>query len=508
MEPKIVKVSDSGNFVVDFKRKRPYQVSRKRDVVDLPKNNLVKRRKLDACKTNEPLSKSVVRYYSNFLKSGQPQRVMYYQSGEWNDLPLPLLGLIKEQFISKNAIFEVEMNANAYLLDFAHMMKIELKSGLRQSIAWIDEAGNCFFPEIVSDDADAEDDEAVRCCHHEYGRDEEASYGNDSETNEIKLQLEIDINGLVFSKFNECTGESDNLVDQIAVNKVHAACPNSKFMNEVPAESNVKVCNLENEQVRQDLRYMELDNIRNLFLKGMRSIDGAEILDVYRGSSQILLDHEELFRKQVEITAKYRGYANVRYAWLACTKDVSSRIMKYGIGSVASYSSIYGTGIHLAAAECADLSVNLFDVDENGVHYVVLCQVVLGNMEAVDRGSDQFHPSCEDYDTGVDDLASPKYHIIWNMDVNSRIHPECVISFKASSNWKGSPVEQENEHNTSGVTASRGARGKIVLESTANKMIQLNMRGCHSSCKVIRGCLLVDHLRLPFLLPLENHMYS
>lgn len=58
-------------------------------------------------------------------------------------------------------------------------------------------------------------------------------------------------------------------------------------------------------------------------------------------------------------------------------------------------------------------------------------------MEVVNYGSDQFHPSNEDYDTGVDDLKNPKYHVIWNMDLNSRVYPKCVISFKASSNSKG-----------------------------------------------------------------------
>ncbi|KAL9670470.1 hypothetical protein QQ045_008023 [Rhodiola kirilowii] len=475
MEPKIEKVSDS-KFMVDFKRKRPHQVSVERDggsldTVILPTCDLVKRRKLDRCKSKgscyEPLSKSVVRYYSNFLKSGLPKRVMYYQGGGWIDLPLLLVSLIKENFITKKAIFDVELNDSAYLLDFVHMIKHDMKSGLQQSIAWIDEAGKCFFPEIFYDD------EVVQFCQHGDGLAEEPAGGNHFGSDEIKLQLEIDISGIDFSKLKECTGESDNLVDQVATTKKPVILPNLNFVDVVvSAESGVKAH--DSKQVGPGFSYMKLDNIRDLFHKGMRSYDDVEIIDVYRGSDLILQAHEELFRKQVEITAKYRGDANVRHAWLACTKDASSRIMKYGIGSVELNSSMHGTGIHLIAADCADLSVNLFDVDENGVHYVVLCQVVLGNMEVVDGGSHQFHPSSEDYDTGVDDLDCPKYHIIWNMDASSRIHPECVVSFRASSNEKGSPVKQENGGDISGVTASQGSQDKLLPGYSANKMLQAN----------------------------------
>lgn len=53
-------------------------------------------------------------------------------------------------------------------------------------------------------------------------------------------------------------------------------------------------------------------------------------------------------------------------------------------------------------------------------------------MELVRPGSRQCHPSREEFDSGVDDLQNPKYYIIWNMNMNTHIYPEYVVSFKVS----------------------------------------------------------------------------
>ena len=85
----------------------------------------------------------------------------------------------------------------------------------------------------------------------------------------------------------------------------------------------------------------------------------------------------------------------------------------------------------------APYSARYCDDDENGVRHMVLCRVIMGNMEPVNRGSKQFHPSCEDFDSGVDDFQNPSHYIIWNMNMNTHIYPEYVVSFKVSSNAKG-----------------------------------------------------------------------
>jgi len=68
--------------------------------------------------------------------------------------------------------------------------------------------------------------------------------------------------------------------------------------------------------------------------------------------------------------------------------------------------------------------------DENGLRHVLLCKVILGRVENVPVDSKQSQPSCKQYDTGVDDISSPKKHIIWTAFMNSHIHPEYIVSFK------------------------------------------------------------------------------
>ena len=61
----------------------------------------------------------------------------------------------------------------------------------------------------------------------------------------------------------------------------------------------------------------------------------------------------------------------------------------------------------------------------------------MGNMELLQPGSWQFHPSSENFDSGVDDLENPREYIVWNMNMNTHIHPEFVVSFKISSTTEG-----------------------------------------------------------------------
>lgn len=61
----------------------------------------------------------------------------------------------------------------------------------------------------------------------------------------------------------------------------------------------------------------------------------------------------------------------------------------------------------------------------------------MGNIEVVHSGSDQFQPSNENFDSGVDDLQSPKHYIIWHMHMDTHIYPEYVVVIKAPSRAGG-----------------------------------------------------------------------
>ncbi len=68
---------------------------------------------------------------------------------------------------------------------------------------------------------------------------------------------------------------------------------------------------------------------------------------------------------------------------------------------------------------------------------MLFCRVIMGKMELVQPGSQQCHPSSENFDSGVDDLQNPRQYIVWNMNMNSHIYPEFVVSFMVSSNVEG-----------------------------------------------------------------------
>lgn len=68
---------------------------------------------------------------------------------------------------------------------------------------------------------------------------------------------------------------------------------------------------------------------------------------------------------------------------------------------------------------------------------MILCRIIMGNVESVQNGSDQFQPSSENFDSAVDDLGSPKHYIIWHMHTGTRIYPEFVVAIKAPPRARG-----------------------------------------------------------------------
>lgn len=75
--------------------------------------------------------------------------------------------------------------------------------------------------------------------------------------------------------------------------------------------------------------------------------------------------------------------------------------------------------------------------DEDGLSHLLLCRVLLGRMELVHPGSEQYHPNSKEFDSGVDNLLSPKKYIVWSTHMNTHILPEFVISLRAHSYSKG-----------------------------------------------------------------------
>ncbi|XP_061343034.1 inactive poly [ADP-ribose] polymerase RCD1-like [Gastrolobium bilobum] len=440
-----------------------------------PASRVVKRMRLGGHKSKltnagPHIGRSLVRCYLNYKKSGKPERLMFYKNGGWLDFPKDVVDVVKKDLEVKKAAVEVELNGYHIVLDFLHMYQVDLKTGLQQPIAWIDEAGCCFFPEVYA----ASDEEP-------YSFFKEDGKSHDScESNEIKLQLEIEINGVDESRLGECSGESNALVKHIQIDTKQNC---SQYDVEVEGGISKMDCGNVGEAIEQNQDIgldastesvygkLDLDSVQKMFLKGMSSFGstGTDIVEIYRCSGSSMQVRLELFQKQAEITKKIHGDANVQYAWLASSKGELSTMMEYGLGHcrLSVSKCIYGIGVHLAAVTCPDASARYCDVDENGILHLVFCRVILGNVELLRPGTGQFHPSSCEYDNGVDDIECPRYYTIWNMNMNTHIYPEFVVSFKASLDAEGQFCGSESKNNVSGVNmVIRGPRGLLQSDSS------------------------------------------
>ncbi|KAL8255975.1 hypothetical protein R6Q59_031042 [Mikania micrantha] len=262
-------------------------------------------------------------------------------------------------------------------------------------------------------------------CH---GNHQDLNLCEPSNTPELNVLLEIELKGLDNNSVEECVEESN--VKRIKVN------------NELP--KNIHAHSVEEKQKSDEhaspifestCGTVDVETARNMFIACLASNLNVEIYEVKKCSSSFMEEQLELFQKQVEITQKLRGKANIRYGWFAASDDASSGVMFYGHNGPKL--GMYGYGVHLAAVQSANPSTMVCDDDEKGTRHMVLCRVILGNVEVVHPGSKQFHPSDRCFDSGVDDLQNPNIYVIWNINMNTHIFPECIVSFKMSSNIKG-----------------------------------------------------------------------
>lgn len=358
MSSKSAKVLDSGrHVVVDLKRKQPDRCT---DRVTGATNvlfplrssqNLAKRMKLDGSNKYEscvfPSGKRLLKYYSNFKKSGILQRLLYYCNDEWNDFPQEVITFVNKDLLVGQPAMEVKVNGNNILLDFLHMRQLDMNTGRHQPIAWIDVSGKCFFPEIVNDYDEPSYQYKFAEGHDHLGADPQ-------ESQDINLHLEIKIHGLN----DESSGESHPFVEQVQAHE-NAAVENSD--DEINSCADVEVdekcgddkqmhenTNLADDPVHGSLNS---DAVTELFLKAI-SFHTAKIVEIRHSMGIVMENLFEIFEKQVEITERYRGDANVQYAWLPCSRGAVSGILKYGVGhyEALNIKPLHGMGIHLIPA--------------------------------------------------------------------------------------------------------------------------------------------------------------
>lgn len=447
MASRWVKVSDNNNtgsqVIVNSKKKRIAQIVRAsykapsssvRPTLTSLSNKTLKRKRDNDCKSTcfSSSSKTLLKNYSNFMNSGLPKRLLFSEDGHWSDFSQDVIDLVKEQFLAKTTAFEVKFNGRHLMLDMLRMNEVDLKTGLQKPIAWIDEKSVCFFPE--SNSSCRESREIV--------------------DPEIKLHVEIELNES--NAFEECVAESN-------VKRVKVDNTEGRYSNDHGRNTNDLVDAKADQCVDKKIQIDE-ESVRNMFMKCISQSQTfkIDIMEVKKCSGGIMESRLDLFHAQVEITKKLRGNANVQYAWFASPKGSTG---VYGLGGHDGLKlGRYGYGVHLTSAQSSDIKC---DVDENGVRCMVLCRVILGNMEVVLPGSKQFYPSDGCFDSGVDNLENPNHYVVWNMNMNTHIYPEYAVSFKISPNVEaGNLIIERSRVDLSRVTT----QGPLQIDSSPTKL--------------------------------------
>ncbi|XAR48070.1 NAD(+) ADP-ribosyltransferase [Bertholletia excelsa] len=188
--------------------------------------------------------------------------------------------------------------------------------------------------------------------------------------------------------------------------------------------------------IRVDEGNHEYEKIKECFLKGMGEIGKeTDVVALHKNPYSSLAGQARVktFRIFSGSVAKQRGGANIRYAWYSCSREEICQIMKYGFSRCrgAGNGESLGSGIYLSPTNLAINELQSSAMDENGLRHMLLCRVILGNMEMISPGSTQYQPSSEDFDSGVDNLSSPGRYIIWSAYMNSHIFTNYIVSFKA-----------------------------------------------------------------------------
>ncbi|KAK9276522.1 hypothetical protein L1049_006056 [Liquidambar formosana] len=193
----------------------------------------------------------------------------------------------------------------------------------------------------------------------------------------------------------------------------------------------------------------EHDIIKKSFLLGMGDFGkDANVVAIHKNSYSSLAGQARLesFRIFSEAVAKKcGGDANIKYAWYGGSREEIRQIIAHGFSRCGrpTSSEFYGFGVYLSPAKFSIDGALSSNIDETGLRHVLLCRVILGNMEVVSAGSKQCTPSSKQFDSGVDNLSEPRRYVVWGAYMNSHIFPNYIVSFRAPC-FQGHPRMQAN----------------------------------------------------------------
>ncbi|CAA7035054.1 unnamed protein product [Microthlaspi erraticum] len=200
------------------------------------------------------------------------------------------------------------------------------------------------------------------------------------------------------------------------------------------------------------IELLEGDKAYDLIYRNCKSGlgDQCELISILRNGfrsvgSRAKLKTFQVFQEAVEMKhgggGESRSKAKVKYGWCSVAKTELKSILEYGFSDPRNDGS-YGRGLYLSPdnslLQCLKES-STPESSEDGMRFMLLSRVLLGKSEIVPKGSTQSCPSSPEFDTGVDDLASPSKYIVWTTHMNTHVLPEFLVCIKTPSNFTRSP---------------------------------------------------------------------
>ncbi|GLT62987.1 hypothetical protein SLA2020_355870 [Shorea laevis] len=339
--------------------------------------------------------------HRNFARSTAPSRLMYFENGDWIDFSSEVVDQLRPAFANRRAMVDVLIDGSKYLFDFMRMLQIDFKTENYCSVSWIDENGKCFFPKISI----GKEEEFTELENNEYM--ESCANGNGNISHNIELVIKLD----------------DSLLKRKRAE--FEATPPTTALPTPP----VTVLPVITEDVPRRPQFFEVYRWPKATI--LREGD----------KEHTLIKNYFLAGNQIELTRAIRGAdaATTIHAWHGASEKEVATILAYGFRSPTKVpaSDVYGVGVYLSPIGLPQLSASLAEADENGEKHVILCRILLGNVEKVEFGSQQDLPSRAKFDTGSDDPKNPTWHVVWSYNMNKHIFPEFVVSYKPFGNAQG-----------------------------------------------------------------------
>ncbi|CAL9244602.1 unnamed protein product [Arabidopsis halleri] len=197
------------------------------------------------------------------------------------------------------------------------------------------------------------------------------------------------------------------------------------------------------------MELLEGDKAHDLIYRNCKSGlgDQCQILSVLRNGfrtvgSRAKLKTFQIFQEAVQMKhgGDGGGGAKVKYGWCSVAKQELKTILEYGFSEPLRNDGSFGRGLYLSPDNSPlDCLKDSASESEDGMRFLLLCRVLLGKSENVPHGSTRSCPSSPEFDSGVDDLASPKKYIVWSTHMNTHVLPEFLVCIKAPFNLTRSP---------------------------------------------------------------------